>query len=51
MSPRRPRSSRERRALEIPHRTRYLRLIDDYARRTLAAQLEWLDAVENELVR
>ena len=24
----------ERRALEIPHRTRYLRMIDDYARRS-----------------
>ena len=35
----------ERRALEIPHRTRYLRLIDDYARRSLDAQREWLDAV------
>ena len=41
----------ERRALEIPHRTRYLRLIDDYARRTLDAQREWLDAVQEELER
>jgi DNA-binding PadR family transcriptional regulator len=39
----------ERRALEIPHRTRYLRMIDDYARRTLDAQREWLDAVHEEL--
>jgi hypothetical protein len=39
----------ERRALQIPHRTRYLRLIDDYARRSLDAQREWLDAVEEEL--
>ena len=39
----------ERRALEIPHRTRYLRLIDDYARRSLDAQREWLDAVQEEL--
>jgi hypothetical protein len=41
----------ERRALEIPHRTRYLRMIDDYARRTLDAQREWLDAVQEELER
>jgi len=40
----------ERRALEIPHRTRYLRMIDDYARRSLDAQREWLDAVEEELI-
>jgi PadR family transcriptional regulator, regulatory protein AphA len=39
----------ERRGLEIPHRTRYLRLIEDYARRTLAAQREWLNAVQEEL--
>ncbi len=39
----------ERRAAQIPHRTRYLRLIDDYARRTLDAQREWLDAVQAEL--
>jgi Virulence activator alpha C-term len=41
----------ERRALQIPHRTRYLRLIDDYARRSLDAQREWLDAVQEELER
>jgi DNA-binding PadR family transcriptional regulator len=41
----------ERRASEIPHRTRYLRLIDDYARRSLDAQREWLDAVAKELER
>ncbi len=41
----------ERRAVEIPHRTRYLRLIDDYARRSLDAQREWLDAVQEELER
>ena len=41
----------ERRAHEIPHRTRYLRLIDDYARRSLDAQREWLDAVQEELDR
>jgi hypothetical protein len=39
----------KRRALQIPHRTRYLRLIDDYARRSLDAQREWLDAVQEEL--
>ena len=39
----------EQRAREIPHRTRYLRMIDDYARRMLDAQREWLDAVEKEL--
>jgi PadR family transcriptional regulator AphA len=38
-------------SLEIPHRTRYLRLIDDYARRSLDAQREWLDAVQEELER
>jgi PadR family transcriptional regulator, regulatory protein AphA len=41
----------ERRAVQIPHRTRYLRLIDDYGRRLLDAQLEWLDAVQEELER
>jgi PadR family transcriptional regulator AphA len=41
----------ERRALEIPHRTRNLRLIDDYARRMLDAQREWLDVVQQELGR
>jgi DNA-binding PadR family transcriptional regulator len=39
----------ERRALQIPHRTRYLRLIADYARRSLDAQREWLDAAQEEL--
>src|SRR5262245_48303921 len=34
----------EQRAREIPHRTRYLRLIDDYARRLLDAERDWLDA-------
>jgi DNA-binding PadR family transcriptional regulator len=41
----------ERRAPLIPHRTRYLRLIDDYGRRLLDAQREWLDAVQEELGR
>jgi DNA-binding PadR family transcriptional regulator len=39
----------ERRADEIPHRTRYLRLLNDLARRTLDTQREWLDHVETEL--
>ena len=39
----------EQRALKIPHRTRYLRMIDDYARRSLDAQREWLDAAQEEL--
>jgi DNA-binding PadR family transcriptional regulator len=39
----------ERRAPEVPHRTRYLRLINDYGRRSLDAQREWLDAVEQTL--
>jgi DNA-binding PadR family transcriptional regulator len=39
----------ERRAPEVPHRTRYLRLINDYGRRSLDAQREWLDAVEQAL--
>jgi hypothetical protein len=34
---------------EIPHRARYLRLINDYARRSLDAQDEWLDEVEDVL--
>ncbi len=41
----------ERRALQLPHRTRYLRMINDYARRSLDAQSEWLDAVQEELER
>jgi PadR family transcriptional regulator AphA len=39
----------ERRAPDVPHRTRYLRLINDYGRRSLDAQREWLDAVEQAL--
>ncbi|MCW3050076.1 MAG: hypothetical protein JWO74_4360 [Solirubrobacterales bacterium] len=35
----------DRRAAELPHRARYLRLINDYGRRSLDAQREWLDAV------
>jgi PadR family transcriptional regulator AphA len=41
----------ERRAPSVPHRARYLRLINDYGRRSLDAQLEWLDAVQRELDR
>jgi DNA-binding PadR family transcriptional regulator len=39
----------ERREPSVPHRTRYLRLINDYGRRSLDAQREWLDAVQEEL--
>src|SRR4051812_1928882 len=39
----------ERRAPDVPHRTRYLRLINDYGRRSLDAQREWLNAVEQAL--
>jgi DNA-binding PadR family transcriptional regulator len=39
----------ERRAPSVPHRARYLRLINDYGRRSLDAQREWLDAVQQEL--
>ena len=41
----------ERRAPSVPHRARYLRLINDYGRRSLDAQLEWLDAVQREFDR
>jgi len=39
----------ERRAQEIPYRTRYLRLLNELARRTLDTQREWLEHVEEEL--
>ena len=39
----------ERRAPEVPHRTRHLQLINDYGRRSLDAQREWLDAVQQAL--
>jgi PadR family transcriptional regulator, regulatory protein AphA len=39
----------ERRAPTVPHRARYLRLIDDYGRRWLDTQRQWLDTVEREL--
>ena len=38
----------EQRALRIPT-ARDMRLIDDYCRRSLDAQREWLDAVQEEL--
>jgi PadR family transcriptional regulator, regulatory protein AphA len=41
----------ERRAPSVAHRARYLRLINDYGRRSLDAQLAWLDAVQQELER
>jgi DNA-binding PadR family transcriptional regulator len=34
---------------ELPHRARYLRLINDYGRRSLETLGEWLDDVEREL--
>jgi hypothetical protein len=37
------------RAAAIPHRTRYLALLNDLRRRTLDAQREWLDRVEQQL--
>jgi DNA-binding PadR family transcriptional regulator len=39
----------ERRADQLPHRTRYLRLLNELARRSLDTQREWLDHVEHEL--
>ena len=39
----------ERRAPSVRHRARYLRLINDYGRRSLDAQRDWLDAVQGEL--
>lgn len=38
-----------RRADELPHRTRYLRLIDDLGERLVRAHAEWLDEVERTL--
>jgi DNA-binding PadR family transcriptional regulator len=37
------------RAEQLPHRTRYLRLINDYGKRSLDALSDWLDDVEREL--
>jgi PadR family transcriptional regulator AphA len=37
------------RAEQIPHRTRYLRLINDFGERSLNTLSEWLDHVEHEL--
>jgi DNA-binding PadR family transcriptional regulator len=37
------------RAAAIPHRTRYLALLNDLQRRTLDAQRDWLDHVEQQL--
>jgi PadR family transcriptional regulator, regulatory protein AphA len=39
------------RAGAIPHRTRYLALLNDLRRRTLDAQRQWLDYVEQQLGR
>ncbi|HEY7835884.1 MAG TPA: hypothetical protein VIB59_00375 [Solirubrobacteraceae bacterium] len=38
-----------RRSEQIPHRARYLRLLGDLGRETLAAQRAWLERVEAEL--
>lgn len=37
------------RAEQIPHRTRYLSLLNELRRRTLDAQRDWLDCVEQRL--
>jgi DNA-binding PadR family transcriptional regulator len=37
------------RAEQLPHRTRYLRLINDYGKRSLDTLSDWLDHVEREL--
>jgi DNA-binding PadR family transcriptional regulator len=39
----------EARAEQLPHRARYLALLNDLRRRTLDAQREWLEHVEQEL--
>jgi hypothetical protein len=39
----------EHRTGEFPHRSRYLRLLNDLHRRTLDTQRTWLDDVEREL--
>lgn len=39
----------ERRAELIPHRTRYLRLLNELARRTFDTQRDWLEHVEEQL--
>jgi DNA-binding PadR family transcriptional regulator len=39
----------EARVEDLPHRARYLRLLNELARRTFDAQREWLDHVEREL--
>jgi DNA-binding PadR family transcriptional regulator len=38
------------RAEDLPHRARYLRLINDFARRILDAESAWIDEVERELI-
>jgi hypothetical protein len=39
----------ERRAAEIPHRERQLRLVRSLGRRLIDAHLEWIEEVEGEL--
>ena len=41
-------ASRER-AEELPHRRKYLQLVNDYLRDLLALQLDWVERVEDEL--
>jgi hypothetical protein len=41
----------EERAELIPHRTRYLRLLNELARRTLDTQRDWLEHVEQQFGR
>jgi DNA-binding PadR family transcriptional regulator len=39
----------EQRAEQLPHRTRYLRLLNELARRTLDTHRDWLEHVKQEL--
>jgi hypothetical protein len=39
----------EARVEQVPHRTRYLRLLNELARRTLDTHRDWLDHIEQEL--
>jgi hypothetical protein len=36
-------------AEELPHRRKYLQLVNDYLRDLLALQLDWVERVEDEL--
>jgi DNA-binding PadR family transcriptional regulator len=39
----------EARVEQVPHRTRYLRLLNELARRTLDTHRDWLDHIEQEI--